>query len=80
MHAPSEGSLLAAMSGTCKCLRIATNALLSFDNWQINEDLGIPFFADYIRALTESFDSKLADAGNSLDQQLGTHLCRPWAD
>jgi hypothetical protein len=26
--------------------------------------LGIPFFADEIRALTESFDSKLADAEN----------------
>jgi hypothetical protein len=26
--------------------------------------LGIPFFAVHIRALAESFDSKLADAGN----------------
>jgi hypothetical protein len=49
-------------------------------NRQINEDLRIPFFADHIRALTESFDSKLADAGNSLDRQLGRHLCRPRAN
>jgi hypothetical protein len=27
-----------------------------------------------------SFDSKLADAGNSLIRQLGRHLCRPRAD
>jgi hypothetical protein len=26
-------------------------------NRQIHEDMGIPFFADHIRALTESFDS-----------------------
>jgi hypothetical protein len=25
--------------------------------------LGIPFFTDHIRAMTESFDSKLADVG-----------------
>jgi hypothetical protein len=46
-----------------KCLRIATNAPRYVSNRQIHEDLGIPFFADHIRALTESFDSKLADAG-----------------
>jgi hypothetical protein len=34
----------------------------------------------HIRALTESFDSKLADAGNPLVWQLGRHLCRPRAD
>ena len=32
-------------------------------NRQIHEDLGVPLFADHIRALTESFDSKLADVG-----------------
>jgi hypothetical protein len=46
-----------------KCLRIATNAPWYVGNREIHEDLGIPFFADHIRALTESFDSKLADAG-----------------
>jgi hypothetical protein len=63
-----------------KFLCIATNAPWYFSNRQIHEDLGIPFFADHIRALTESFDSKLADAGNPLVQQLGRHLCRPRAD
>ena len=33
-------------------------------NRQIHEDLGVPLFADHIRALTESFDSMLADVGN----------------
>jgi hypothetical protein len=49
-----------------KCLLIAANAPWYVGNRQINEDLGIPFFADHITALTESFDSKLADAGNPL--------------
>jgi 4-amino-4-deoxy-L-arabinose transferase-like glycosyltransferase len=43
-----------------KCLCTATNAPWYVGNRQIHEDLGIPFFADHIRALTESFDSKLA--------------------
>jgi hypothetical protein len=63
-----------------KCLRIATIAPWYVGNRQIHEDLGIPFFADHITALTESFDSKLADAGNPLVRQLGRHLCRPRAD
>jgi hypothetical protein len=46
-----------------KCLLIATNAPCYFGNRQIHEDLGIPFFADHIRALTESFDSKLTERG-----------------
>ena len=33
-------------------------------NRQIHEDLGVPLFADHIRALTERFDSKLDDVGN----------------
>jgi hypothetical protein len=63
-----------------KCLRIATNAPCYVGNGEIHEDLGIPFFADHIRALTESFDSKLADAAKPLFRQLGRHLCRPRAD
>jgi hypothetical protein len=34
---------------------------------QIHEDLDVPLFTDHIRALTASFDSKLADVGNSSD-------------
>jgi hypothetical protein len=63
-----------------KCLHIATNAPWYVSYRQIHKDLGILFFADHIRALTESFDSKLADAGNPLVRQLGRHLCRPRAD
>jgi hypothetical protein len=46
-----------------KCLRIATGAPWYMSSRQIHEDLGVRFFADHIRAPTESFDSKLADAG-----------------
>jgi len=42
-------------------------------NRQIHEDLGVPLFADHIRALTASFDSKLTCGtllyGNSADTQ-----------
>jgi hypothetical protein len=62
-----------------KCLRIANNAPWYVSNRQIHDELGIPFFADHIRALAESFDSKLADAGNPLVRQLGRHLCQPRA-
>jgi hypothetical protein len=52
-----------------KCLRIA-NAPWYIGNRQIHVDMGIPFFffffADHIRALTESFDSKLFDVGELL--------------
>jgi hypothetical protein len=47
------------------CLRIAINAPWYVSNRQIHEDLGIPFFAYHFRALTESFESKLADAGGT---------------
>jgi len=47
-----------------KCLRLATGAPWYVSNRQIHEDLGVPLFADHIRALTESFGSKLADVGN----------------
>jgi hypothetical protein len=53
-----------------KCLRIATNAPWYVSNRQINEDLGIPFVDDHIRALSESFDTNLADAVNPLVRQL----------
>jgi hypothetical protein len=63
-----------------KCLRIATNAPWYVGNRQIHEDVGIQLFADHIRALTESFDSNLAEAGNPLVRQIGRHLCRPRAE
>ena len=57
-----------------KCLRLATGAPLYVSNRQIHEDLDVPLFADHIRALTASFDSKLADVGNPLVRQLGRYL------
>ena len=60
-----------------KCLRLVTGAPWYLSNRQIHEDLGVPLFADHIRLLTESFDSKLADAGNPLVRQLGRYLLWP---
>ena len=53
-----------------KCLRLTTGAPWYVSNRQIPEDVGVPLFVDHIRALTESFDSKLADVGNPLVRQL----------
>ena len=47
----------------CKCLRLATGAPWYVSSRHIHENLGVPLFADHIRALTEIFDSKLADVG-----------------
>jgi hypothetical protein len=57
-----------------KCLRLATCAPWYVSNRQIHEDLGVPLFADHIRALTGSCDSKLADVGNPLIRQLGRYF------
>jgi len=57
----------------CKCLRLATGAPWYVSNRQIHEDLYVPLFAD-IRALTASFDSKLADVQNPLVRQLGRYV------
>jgi hypothetical protein len=57
-----------------KCLRLATAAPWYVSNRQIHEDLGVPLFADHIRALTASFDSSLADVVNLLVRQIGIYL------
>jgi hypothetical protein len=57
-----------------KCLRLATSDPRYISNRQIHEDLGFTLFADHIRALTASFDSKLADAEKPLALQLGRNL------
>ena len=46
-----------------KCFRLATGTPWYVSNRQIHEDLVVTLFADHIWALTESFDSKLADVG-----------------
>jgi hypothetical protein len=64
-----------------KSLIIANNILWSVSNRQIHKDLEILFFVNHIRALTESFDLKLANAGNPLVQKLvRRHLYQPRAD
>jgi hypothetical protein len=63
-----------------KCLRIATGAPWCKSNLYIHKDLGVPFSAEHIRALTEFYDSKLAGVGNPLVQQLGRYLGWPRAD
>jgi hypothetical protein len=57
-----------------KRLRLVTGSPWYVSNRQIHEDLGVPLFADHIRALTASFDSHLADVGNLLIRQLGRYL------
>jgi hypothetical protein len=55
------------------CLCIAINATWHIGNQQIHEDLGVPFFTEHVRSLSERFNfSKLADAGNPLVMQLGS--------
>ena len=39
-----------------KCLRLAASASWYVSNRQIHEDLGVPLFADHIRAPPASFD------------------------
>jgi len=79
MRAPRGGPLPALMSGGYRCCNPSVFALLLVPPWyvsnrQAHEDLGVPLFADHIRALTESFDSKLADVGNPLVRQLGGYV------
>jgi hypothetical protein len=63
-----------------KCFRLATGPPCYVSNRQIHEDLGVPLFADHIRALAASFDSKLACVGNPLVRQLGRYLRWPMVD
>ena len=37
-----------------KCFRLATDAPWYVNNRQMHEDIGVPLFADHIRALTET--------------------------
>jgi len=62
------------------CLRLATGAPWYVSNRQVHEDMGVPLFADHIRALIASFDSKLADVGNPLVRQIGRYLRWPRVD
>jgi hypothetical protein len=43
-------------------------------NRQMHEDLGVPLFTDHIKALTASFDSKLADVEDPLARQIDRYF------
>ena len=61
------GPLSVPMSGRYRCYNPSVFASLLVPlvhNRHMHEDPGVPLFADHIRALAESFDSKLADVGN----------------
>jgi hypothetical protein len=57
-----------------KCLRLVTGVPLYLRTRQIDEDLGVPLFADHLGALTASFDSRLTDERNTLVRQLGRYV------
>ena len=84
MRAPRGGPLPAPMSDGNRCyspsVSLATGAPWNVRHRQIHEDLGVPLFADHIRALTASFDSKLADVGYPVVRQLGRYLRWPRVD
>ena len=63
-----------------KFIGLATDVPWHVSNRQIHEDLDVPLFAEHIRALTASFDSKLFDVGNPLVRQLGRYLRRTRVD
>ena len=71
------------LPGGYRCCNPSVFALLLVPpvrNRQIHEDLGVSLFADHIRALTASFDSKLAEVGNPLVRQLDRYLRWPRVD
>jgi len=57
-----------------KCLRLATGAPWYVINRQIHKDRGVPLFADQLRTLTTSYDSKLHGAGNPVVRHLGRYF------
>lgn len=84
-HAPSGGQPPASTLGSCWCFNSSDFALLLvhlgvFVTGKFYEDLEVPFFADHIRALTESFDSNLAGVLNPLFRQLGRYWRWPRFD
>jgi len=79
---PAWSPLPARISGGYRCYNPSVFASLLVplgyvSNRHIHENLGVPLFADHIRALTKSFDSKLADVGKPLVRQLGRYLSLP---
>ena len=69
LHAPPPEAKCVAIQVSSPCYRCPWYV----SNRQIHEDLGVPMFADHIRALTTSFDSNLSDVWNPLVRQLGRY-------
>ena len=57
-----------------KCLRIIAGAPWYVSNLQLHEDLEVPYIAEHIRNLAQSFDSKIPGAENLLVRLLGRYL------
>ena len=55
---------------TLLCLRIVTGTPWDTGNMPIHEDFGVSVFAKHIKAITKSFDSKLASVENPLVRQI----------
>jgi hypothetical protein len=76
MRDPRACPVFAPMSGDYRYYNPSEYALLLLTlvrNRQIHEDLEVPLFAEHIRALNASFDSKLV-------RQLGRYLRLPRVD
>jgi len=75
---PHGDPLAAPTFGGCKCYKPRVFAFIRCPCYvgsrQIHEDLGGQLSADHIKALTTSFDSKLADVLKNLPRQLGRYL------
>jgi len=54
-----------------KCRRFSTSAVWNVTNKQIQEDLEVPCFANYIRELTESFNSHRVQVTSYFDSSEG---------
>jgi 4-amino-4-deoxy-L-arabinose transferase-like glycosyltransferase len=57
-----------------KCLRLVTCSPWYLSNRQIHKYVSVPLFVDHIRALTASFDSRLANVGKPYQRQVGRYL------
>jgi hypothetical protein len=63
-----------------KFLCFATDVPWYVSYRQIHDDLGVPLFANHIRARTVGFDSKLADVENPRVQESGRYCSWPRVD
>ena len=60
-----------------KCLRIIAGEPWYVSDLQLHEDMEVPYIAEHIKNLAQSFDSKIPGAENLLVRQLGRYLFYP---